>query len=54
MPISAKAPLGLEKLNKKTCRSLKGVFCDINDTLTLHGKLPAAAYKALWDLHHAG
>ncbi|RYZ95807.1 MAG: HAD-IIB family hydrolase, partial [Proteobacteria bacterium] len=35
------------------CRSLKGVFCDIDDTLTLHGKLPAAAYKALWDLQNA-
>jgi HAD superfamily hydrolase (TIGR01484 family) len=47
-------PLPLEKLNKKTCRALKGVFCDIDDTLTLHGKLPAAAYKALWDLQKAG
>jgi HAD superfamily hydrolase (TIGR01484 family) len=54
MPISAKAPLGLDKLNKKVCRAIKGVFCDIDDTLTLHGKLPPAAYKALWDLQNAG
>ena len=54
MPTSSKHPLPLEKLSKKTCRSLKGVFCDIDDTLTLHGKLPAAAYKALWDLRQAG
>ena len=47
-------PLPLEKLNKKNCRAIKGVFCDIDDTLTLHGKLPAAAYKALWDLQKAG
>ena len=51
---SPKSPLALEKLNKKACRALKGIFCDIDDTLTLHGKLPAAAYKALWDLKAAG
>jgi HAD superfamily hydrolase (TIGR01484 family) len=54
MPISAKVPLGLDKLNKKVCRAIKGVFCDIDDTLTLHGKLPPTAYKALWDLKNAG
>jgi HAD superfamily hydrolase (TIGR01484 family) len=48
------APLALEKLNKKVCRSLKGIFCDIDDTLTLHGKLPHESYKALWNLQKAG
>lgn len=33
---------------------LVGVLCDIDDTLTLHGRLPAAAYSALWDLKQAG
>ncbi len=35
-------------------RSLRGVLCDIDDTLTTGGKLPAAAYAALWRLHEAG
>jgi len=47
-------PLGLEKLTRKVCRNLKGIFCDIDDTLTNHGKLPAGSYKALWALKEAG
>jgi HAD superfamily hydrolase (TIGR01484 family) len=50
----AASPLALDKLSKKACRQLKGVFCDIDDTLTNHGKLPADSYKALWDLKKAG
>ncbi|MBN1961435.1 MAG: HAD family phosphatase [Deltaproteobacteria bacterium] len=34
--------------------NLKGVLCDIDDTLTLKGKLSASAYQALWDLRKAG
>lgn len=34
--------------------ALVGVFCDIDGTLTDHGRLPAAAYEALWGLHQAG
>jgi HAD superfamily hydrolase (TIGR01484 family) len=30
------------------------VFCDIDDTLTTHGKLDAEAYDALWQLRRAG
>lgn len=30
------------------------MLTDIDDTLTLHGRLPASAYKALQDLHKAG
>jgi hypothetical protein len=33
---------------------LRGVFCDIDDTLTTAGKLPACAYEALWRLRDAG
>lgn len=33
---------------------IEGVLCDIDDTLTLHGRLPASAYAALWALHDAG
>lgn len=35
-------------------RGLKAVLTDIDDTLTLHGRLPAAAYAALEDLRRAG
>ncbi len=33
---------------------IKFVFTDIDDTLTTDGKLPAASYQALWDLHAKG
>lgn len=36
------------------CRKLRGVFCDIDDTLTCHGKLLDSAYHALWEGHRAG
>lgn len=49
-----KEPLALEKLSKKVCRSLKGVFSDIDDTLTHKGKLTEDAYSALWKLRRAG
>lgn len=34
--------------------TLHGVFCDIDGTLTDDGRLPAAAYTALWNLQAAG
>jgi HAD superfamily hydrolase (TIGR01484 family) len=34
--------------------AIRGVFCDIDDTLTSEGKLTAAAYGALERLHAAG
>jgi HAD superfamily hydrolase (TIGR01484 family) len=30
------------------------IFCDIDDTITEHGKLPANSYSALWDLQSKG
>jgi HAD superfamily hydrolase (TIGR01484 family) len=33
---------------------ITAVLTDIDDTLTLHGRLPAEAYDALWKLRHAG
>lgn len=47
-------PLPLAKLSKKVCRSLKGIFSDIDDTLTHHGKLTEDAYAAMWKLRRAG
>lgn len=44
----------LAKLSPKICRQIKGIFCDIDDTLTVHGKLPADSYQALWKLQKAG
>lgn len=35
-------------------RRLRGVFTDIDDTLTHEGRLPAAAYRALEELRAAG
>ena len=35
-------------------RAIRGVLTDIDDTLTLHGQLPAAAYTALERLRAAG
>lgn len=49
-----KSPSPIASLSKKSCRKLKGIFTDIDDTLSLHGKIPAAAYRALWDAKAAG
>lgn len=54
MTSKTKAPLPLGKLSKKVCRSLKGIFSDIDDTLTHKGKLTEDAYTALWKLKRAG
>src|SRR5438105_13095713 len=35
-------------------RALRGVLCDIDDTLTTGGRLTAAAYGAMERLHEAG
>lgn len=51
---SSKEPLPLEKLSKKVCRSLRGVFSDIDDTLTCHGKLTEDAFTAMGKLRRAG
>ncbi|HEY8278409.1 MAG TPA: HAD-IIB family hydrolase [Bdellovibrionota bacterium] len=54
MKTSGNNPLPLEKLSKKACRQLKGIFSDIDDTLTHHGKLTEDSYSALWKLKKAG
>jgi HAD superfamily hydrolase (TIGR01484 family) len=35
-------------------KGIRGVFCDLDDTLTSEGKLTARAYSALEQLHSAG
>ena len=46
--------LELTSLSAATARSIRVVLTDIDDTLTDHGRLPAAAYAALEALHDAG
>ena len=35
-------------------RLIDVVYCDIDDTLTTDGRLPATAFDAMWRLHNAG
>ncbi|MCF2139811.1 MAG: HAD-IIB family hydrolase [Candidatus Lokiarchaeota archaeon] len=42
------------EIPSSTCRQISVVFCDIDDTLTFHGKLLAETYKALWRLKKEG
>jgi HAD superfamily hydrolase (TIGR01484 family) len=42
------------ELPVETCRSLRGVFSDIDDTLTWEGKLVPEAFQAMDDLRQAG
>ena len=44
----------LAALPAATAKAIRGVFCDIDDTLTSEGKLTAAAYGALEQLRAAG
>jgi hypothetical protein len=44
----------LDNLPLAARRRIRGVFTDIDDTLTTDGKLTAAAYEALERLHAAG
>jgi len=38
----------------KELSSIRAVFFDIDDTITSHGKLTSASYRALWDLKACG
>ena len=44
----------IEKLPVGAARGLRGIFTDIDDTLTTEGKLSADAYLALWRAKAAG
>ncbi|MBV6303514.1 HAD-IIB family hydrolase [Candidimonas humi] len=46
--------LPLTDLSDAALAGVKGVFTDIDDTLTTEGKLPAATYSALEALHDSG
>lgn len=44
----------IHELRAEQAAKLNCVLCDIDDTITTNGKLPAASYRAMWDLHDAG
>lgn len=44
----------IEDCPVETLRGLRAVLCDIDDTLTWEGRLPAVAYQALEDLRRSG
>ena len=44
----------INTITKSYCKKLRGIFTDIDDTLTTHGKLTEDAYKALWKAKAAG
>ena len=44
----------LVQMSAAAIQRIRGVFCDIDDTLTTEGKLTARAYAALERLHAAG
>ena len=46
--------LPIKQLTSDIAQNIQFVLSDIDDTMTEDGKLPAAAYQALWDLHNAG
>jgi hypothetical protein len=44
----------IDRIPASLCGALRYFFCDIDDTMTEHGLLPADAYRALWELSEAG
>jgi hydroxymethylpyrimidine pyrophosphatase-like HAD family hydrolase len=44
----------VSEMSAAEASAIRYVLMDIDDTLTTAGKLPAAAYAALWKLHEAG
>ncbi|MEM1007520.1 MAG: HAD-IIB family hydrolase [Myxococcota bacterium] len=44
----------LHQLSAQVCRKIQYVFCDIDDTLTLDGRLLEESYSALWRAHRSG
>jgi len=52
MPATRSKPIA--SIPAQVCRRLTTVFTDIDDTLTTAGRVPAAAFSALWKAHDAG
>jgi HAD superfamily hydrolase (TIGR01484 family) len=44
----------IEKLPGDVAKDLIGIFFDIDDTFTTHGRIPPIAFRALWALKESG
>jgi len=44
----------ITEINEQLTKSFKYILCDVDDTLTVAGKLPFSAYEALWKLKESG
>ena len=44
----------IDRMEMETAKNFEGVFFDIDDTFTTHGKIPTCSYQALWALKEAG
>ena len=52
--MAAARPQPLAELPTEACQALRGVFCDIDDTLTWQGKLVPSAFVALGEAQRHG
>ena len=43
-----------DEFRAEEAQKIRFLLCDIDDTITEKGKLPAASYDALWRIHDAG
>lgn len=46
--------LPLDRITTDTCRALRAIASDIDDTITTEGRIPAVAFEALWRAKDAG
>ncbi len=44
----------IDTIPRDVCRELAALCCDLDDTLTTHGKLVPEAFAALWEAQRAG
>ena len=44
----------IDQIPAAVCERIQYIFSDIDDTMTLEGRIPAAAFAAMWAAHEAG
>lgn len=44
----------IDQLDPRQLTGLRGIFSDIDDTISTRGKITPEAFQSLWDLHEAG
>lgn len=54
MSLPLDAAKKLTELTPATCRRIRAIASDIDDTITTGGRIPAAAFEALWRAKEAG